>query len=148
MEDLRKLLTAGRVVEIEYHGEKRVGVVSFHKDKITTFIGDHYIERYRENLTFINDEDYIAKIYENTPDGLKLIWDRKDFVDWSKVPVDTKVLIKGYCGDWLNRYFAKYENGKIYTWDCGATSWSATSNKAISEWDEVKLAKQYITPIK
>ena len=35
-------------------------------------------------------------------------------VDWSKVQVDTKILVSGDGKDWYRRYFAKYENGFIY----------------------------------
>lgn len=64
-------------------------------------------------------------------------------VDWSKVPVDTPILVKQYYNSvWGKRYFAKYENGKIYAWNDGATSWSSDndSNKCI-RWDCAKLAE-------
>ena len=44
-------------------------------------------------------------------------------VDWSKVPIDTLILVKDDEHDnWCKRYFAKYENGEVYTWTNGATS--------------------------
>ena len=44
-------------------------------------------------------------------------------VDWSKVPIDTLIRVKLYeSDDWINRYFSKYENGKVYAWNNGATS--------------------------
>ena len=47
-------------------------------------------------------------------------------VDWSKVPVDTPILVNPYPeGGWLHRYFAGYKDGNIYVWRNGATSWSA-----------------------
>ena len=60
----------------------------------------------------------------------RVLWLLKEYeepkVDWSKVPVDTKVLasFKGE-EDLIPRYFAKYENNKIYVWSYGKTSWSA-----------------------
>lgn len=45
-------------------------------------------------------------------------------IDWSKVPVDTKILVS-YDGEhWYKRYFAKYEKGKVHCWSNGATSWT------------------------
>lgn len=46
-------------------------------------------------------------------------------VDWSKVAVDTPILVRDniFC-EWVKRYFAKYENGSVYVWNNGATSWS------------------------
>ena len=42
--------------------------------------------------------------------------------DWSKVEVDTKVLVRDRDDEvWTRRHFAKYENGTIYTWNSGRT---------------------------
>ena len=46
-------------------------------------------------------------------------------VDWSKVQVDTKVLVSGDGKDWYRRYFAKYENGFIYAFPDGLSSFTA-----------------------
>lgn len=44
-------------------------------------------------------------------------------VDWSKVEVDTPILVKDDCDDkWEKAYFAKYEDEMIYAWDNGRTS--------------------------
>lgn len=46
-------------------------------------------------------------------------------VDWSKVAVDTPILIRDSSfSEWGKRYFAKYENGIVYAWSDGTTSWS------------------------
>ena len=62
-------------------------------------------------------------------------------VDWSKVAVDTPILVRDSKGSvWRNRYFAKYENGKVCAWLGGATSWSADSGD-ITDWKMAKLAE-------
>lgn len=63
--------------------------------------------------------------------------------DWSKVPVDTPILVRDNedC-IWQRRYFAKYENGKVYTWADGRTSWSAFSQDDCLHWDYAKLAEE------
>ena len=64
-------------------------------------------------------------------------------VDWSKVPVDTPVLVRDEnWDDWKKRYFAKYYRGKVYTFDNGATSWSANAVKYASAWAEYRLARE------
>ena len=71
----------------------------------------------------------------------KLIWKRKE-VDWSKIPVDTKVLVKNSQDqEWERRYFAKYEDGKVYAFMNGVTSWSMSAWDDIAPWEEAKLVE-------
>lgn len=63
-------------------------------------------------------------------------------VDWSKVAVDTPILVKDCEYDnWNRRYFAKYENGMLYAWADGATSWSVPCSDDITRWKTAKLAE-------
>ena len=58
-------------------------------------------------------------------------------VDWSKVTVDTKILIKDEeDDDWEGRYFATYIDGKVYAWSDGGTSFTATT---VTSWKCAKL---------
>ena len=60
-------------------------------------------------------------------------------VDWSKVKVDTPILVRqGKNGEWLERHFAKYENGDVYAWVDGQTSWTGADE---IKWKYVKLAE-------
>lgn len=62
-------------------------------------------------------------------------------VDWSKVAVDTPILVRdSEEGKWLRRYFANYENGTVYAWECGATSWSSSIG-SVRNWEYAKLAE-------
>ena len=63
-------------------------------------------------------------------------------VDWSKVPVDTKILVKSECGSgrWIKRHFAYYRDGKVYAWKNGRTSY--TSYHEATMWQYAKLYKQ------
>lgn len=59
-------------------------------------------------------------------------------VDWTKVKCDTPILVKTTPNEaWHRRYFAKYEDGRVYTWDGGCTSWSASTT---GFWQYAKLA--------
>ena len=61
-------------------------------------------------------------------------------VDWSKVEVDTPILVRDFEGsDWFRRHFAKYENGTVYAWDGGDTSWSG--GDVMTMWKYAKLAE-------
>lgn len=63
-------------------------------------------------------------------------------VDWSKIPVDTPILVRLTEKDaWIHRYFAKYENEIVYAWECGATSWSTEDSDDVCEWKYAKLAE-------
>lgn len=63
-------------------------------------------------------------------------------VDWSKVKVDTPVLVSFDGCNWFKKYFAKAQNNTIYTWDNGATSWSVSNKEyCVTSWRYVKLAE-------
>lgn len=63
-------------------------------------------------------------------------------VDWSKVPVDTPILVRNSPqNNWAKRHFAKYENGKVYAWSNGYTSFSAGNEHNYNDWNEAKLAE-------
>lgn len=76
-------------------------------------------------------------------------WSEQEYVeppvDWSKVPVDTKVFIRDSDSQpWRPRYFARFENGKIYTWNDGRSSFTALEHRAISWWNQGKLAEDTV----
>lgn len=62
-------------------------------------------------------------------------------VDWSKVPVDTPILVR-FDGDdkyWVKRHFARYDNGQVRSWVNGTTSWTADGRS--DTWTYAKLAE-------
>ena len=62
-------------------------------------------------------------------------------VDWSKVKVDTPILVKDTEEEeWQRRHFAGFKNGKVYAWHDGLTSWSAIGECERS-WKHAKLAE-------
>lgn len=63
-------------------------------------------------------------------------------VDWSKVAVDTPILVRDSEEEvWRKRHFAKYENGIVYAWSGGTTHWSVRRSSNISDWRMAKLAE-------
>ena len=72
----------------------------------------------------------------------QLLWFLEEYeeskTDWSKVKVDTPILVRqGKNGTWLERHFAKYENGDVYAWIDGQTSWTGADK---IKWKYAKLA--------
>ena len=65
-------------------------------------------------------------------------------VDWSKVSVDTPILVRDREDqEWIRRYFAKYEKNKVCAWCDGCTSWSKSySDTDYSSWNFAKLAEE------
>lgn len=86
---------------------------------------------------------------ERTCDEVALKWADAEYiepgVDWTKVPVDTPILVRdNRNNEWLKRYFAKYENGKVYAFYDGRTSWSDDDNWKpfnLINWNYAKLAE-------
>lgn len=63
-------------------------------------------------------------------------------VDWSKVKVDTPILVGNTENDVTHkRYFAKYEDRKVYTWGGGTTSWTVSGEYDVTFWKYAKLAE-------
>ena len=78
--------------------------------------------------------------------ALQMIWLLEDYeepeTDWSKVEIDTPILVRDSENtEWLKKYFAKYENGQVYVWNLGRTSWTAPNDKSVSAWSYAKLAE-------
>lgn len=66
----------------------------------------------------------------------------EEFIDWGEVKIDTKVVCSQRNFD-LHAHFARYEDGKIYTFACGTSSFTTSVND-VTSWDvsQVKLYKE------
>lgn len=63
-------------------------------------------------------------------------------VDWSKVAVDTPVLVRDFEGaKWEKRYFAFFKNGRVNTWCGGTTSWSSENITGTISWRHAKVVE-------
>lgn len=123
---------------------------------------EHYkeqIERFtRLGLTFglnaktdeINQCKYVectdCKFYDDCVDG-KLKWADEEHqeapVDWSKVPIDTKVLVSNSGEIWNRRYFAGVDDkGEPLIWYDGVSSWSTGNENRYGKYKYVKLAEE------
>ena len=147
----KKDIKPGMLVEMSVHGEKKLRYVTLCKEGMV--LVDK--EGYHGNLKYFNDdlssrlfaEIEITKIYdlseyaymslEFSTENRDLLWNVEDEVDWDEVEVDTKVLVRDKPdGEWVKRYFAKYEDDKVYVFKKGRSSWN---NVGITHWQETKL---------
>ena len=113
------------------------------------------LEEGKEYQTNLNTRKYRIDNGElRVYDGFNLTWKMSDMsyntvlnmdfteytppTDWSKVEVDTKVLVRDNDNEvWTRRHFAKYENGTIYVYSVGTTSF--TTDMFLSSYKQAKL---------
>ena len=74
----------------------------------------------------------------------RMLWLLEEYkepeTDWSKVVVDTPILVRDIPhGEWEKRHFAKYEDGEVWSWGGGCTSW--TTSGGMTPWRYAKLAE-------
>ena len=63
-------------------------------------------------------------------------------IDWSKVKVDTPILVReNEDEEWNKRYFAKFEYGIVYYWGGGTTAWTADGEEDVCYRKYAKLAE-------
>ena len=91
-----------------------------------------YCDLLDEQEEYISNKYYLSTIAE---------LDFEEVIDWSKVPVDTPVIVT-YNGKQYKRHFAKYEDGKVYTWNNGLTSFTVDSKEDYSYWGNVELYEE------
>lgn len=108
--------------------------------------GNKWVVTENKNMYDKNDLLYDLEDLNGYPHGFAISeiaeLDFEEVIDWSKVPVDTKILVSNFGTKQYKAYFAKYEDGKIYAWDSGRTSFTAGFENNMACWDYVKLYKE------
>lgn len=74
-------------------------------------------QKYFDNWCIINNFYTLKQIME-------LDFKKHYNVDWSKVEVDTKILVSNDDVRWYRAHFAMFENGTIYSFSNGTTSFT------------------------
>ena len=113
-------------------------IKEYNGDSICTDFIEPYILK-SINAKCVNTSCTKCNLYRTT-------WLLEDYkepeVDWSKVEVDTPILVsqtEDEDEEWARRHFARYENGKVYVWSDGCTSWTSKGN--VTGWNFAKLAE-------
>ena len=87
------------------------------------------------NRELINAPNYIITLSDLLPDfnepNYLDIGKYLGIVDWSKVAVDTPIKVQRTDGVVVNRHFATYDNGNVYYYQDGRTSWSNVGTKSV-----------------
>lgn len=99
----------------------------FHSGGFGGYIATKQQPKTQDNHTYINGSfERIEVLSDLIPDFNKPnyldIGKYLGIVDWSKVAVDTPIIVKEKID--LKRHFAKFENGFVYYYDNGRTSWT------------------------
>ena len=136
----------------------KTGMIGKCRDgEMITFViirgGLHYIANgsmwsfkpnYRDDGTEVIHRDHdIMAVYKpaefdgSTIDFGEPVWERP--ADWSRVKVDTPILVSDDKKVWRKRHFARYEDGFVFAFAGGATSWSEDDGDALS-WTYARLA--------
>jgi hypothetical protein len=94
--------------------------------------GCEQIHRYTADLKYDFDGESEMDLVEYSP--------------WDGVAVDTKVYVRNDRNEsWIPRHFSHYNDGKVYTFDSGSTSWSNSEETVhrcsyTTGWTYAKLA--------
>lgn len=88
----------------------------------------------------------VCRSHEDDISDVRRKWLEEEYVEpkteWRKVPVDTPILVRNSEEEeWKKRYFSCIVDGKVCTWRNGVTSWSASDEDDICEWNYAKLAE-------
>lgn len=115
-------------------------------DKIREYKGSNFCEDFMIPHNIVTSKDKCDTKSCVACMGKLVAWLSKEYeetdVDWNKVAVDTPVLVRSCeCEKWFKRHFAKYEDGKVCTWDSGFTSWTVSSHGDMNDWKYAKLAE-------
>ena len=111
-------------------------------DEIREYKGSSFCDEFiKPHILNISD---CSRVHCSACRMLQTIWLLKEYeepeVEWIKVEVDPPILVRDYeSQEWEARHFAKYEDGVIYAWDGGGTSWTSKGN--VTEWKYAKLAE-------
>ena len=95
-------------------------------------------------MNFLEDEVVVTfKLKTKTGVNIKEthISVNNNIVDWSKVPIDTKMWVRVWSDtQWLRRHFAGTSaKGAVYCFEDGGTSWTKTGK---TNWEHCKLAEE------
>ena len=117
-----------------------------YEDEIKKFKGDNFCKEFV--IPHILKKDNCAYLSCSDCGRRQMLWLMEEYeepeVDWSEVKVDAPILVRqGNNGRWLERHFAKYENGDVYAWVDGQTSWTGEDK---IKWRYAKLPEDEKKP--
>lgn len=154
-------LKDGMIVFLRNHPGPKIVIGNY----LNSYSGFESLDNYDNDLRNKNANMYdIIKVYDTERDcntafliaaGQRKFEDRKDRfsllyeekneqqeepkIDWSNVEVDTPIYVRDSEGvSWEPRHFSKLEDGKVFAWSNGCTSFSTIDS---TEWKLAKLVE-------
>ena len=115
-----------------------------YSEEIRKYKGSSFCDEFiKPHILNISD---CSRVHCSACHMLQTIWLFEDYeepeTDWSKVEVDTPILVKdNENAVWVRRHFAKYENGDVWAWRDARTSWTVSNDDDITWWKYAKLAE-------
>ena len=82
-----------------------------------------------DEFEFYREERPLSRIYFASQ---VIRMEFREVIDWSKVPVDTLVEVSDNGEKFIKRHFAKYEDGKVYCFNDGYTSFTIVNYAHLS----------------
>lgn len=125
-----------------YYYKAGNGCMYLSKEKPAFRIGSNEIDPNSGGTTKCTDA-FIGLIPEMQLNEVLDITKCLNIVNWSEVTVDTPIIVTTSCGDVVNMHFSKFENGFIYYYSGGRTSWTQIKTIGIYRTtpEYVKLAE-------
>lgn len=94
-----------------------------------------------------NDRECTHDSWESFQEGLYAAFgtEFECNIDWSSVSQDTRIYVSDDGNLWFRGYFAKYEDGHVYAYTDGSTSWSCSGlenddTPNMQDWKYARLA--------
>lgn len=107
------------------------------------YVGVKETPRISDKGEVFNDELILITLGDIFPDFNEPKWlDIGKYLgifDWSKVKVDTPIIVNEFFSVDVRRYFKEYKNGKVYYFGGGRTSWSSVTSEHTTP-NNVRLA--------
>ena len=125
-------------------GERKMKNYEKYKDKVNNCDGEYFCRDFVKPIILKVDECDGLCFRCNLIQTMWLMGEYEEpEVDWSKVTVDTPILVRdNEKSEWTKRHFAHYENGIIYAWKDGRTSWTVYNTSSMTDWKYAKLAER------
>ena len=130
------------MLNIEYYKDKLVELGIIDIQSLAIIQGQPHICKYDTMCDKCLFNNHSFSCPNDALDWLFSEYKEENEVDWSKVKVDTPILVKDTEeGEWRKRHFSGFKNGKVYAWCDGATSWTADGKYDVNSWKYAKLAE-------
>lgn len=129
------------MLNIEKYKEELENIGVLNPDKLAVIDGKPYTCMCQETECNMCELRSVESCCVDRTDNWLFSEYKEPEIDWSKVEVDTPILVSEDAKGWNKRYFAKFTNGIVYAWMGGATSWTADNEYDVNPWKYAKLAE-------